>query len=120
MYKLSQDRRGFTLIEIMIVVLIIGILLAIAVPNFITARKTSRTKACVANMKQIESAMEQFAMAKSKAQGDTIAPATDLAPDYIKSVPVCPSTGAAYTGDTTVGGEVTCATHGTVAASKDE
>src|SRR5712692_4475722 len=69
--RVRWSRKGFTLVEIMIVVLIIGILLAIAVPNFIKARESSRAKACVANMKQIESAKEQWAMDNKKVAGDT-------------------------------------------------
>jgi prepilin-type N-terminal cleavage/methylation domain-containing protein len=93
----KKARHGFTLVEIMIVVLIIGILLAIAVPNFIKARESSRTKACVANLKQIDSAKEQWAMDNKKNTGDTPAQA-DLegAAGYIKTFPECPS-GGTYT-----------------------
>jgi prepilin-type N-terminal cleavage/methylation domain-containing protein len=93
----KRAHKGFTLVEIMIVVLIIGILLAIAVPNFIKARETSRAKACVANLKQIESAKEQWAMDNKKTNTDTPA-ATDLygTGKYIKNPPVCPS-GGTYT-----------------------
>ena len=52
------------MIEIMIVVLIIGILLAIAVPNFVRARASSRLKSVVANLKQIDSAVQQWASRK--------------------------------------------------------
>ena len=76
----KKVRHGFTLVEIMIVVLIIGILLAIAVPNFIKARESSRTKACIANLKQIDSAKEQWAMDKNKANGATVSLATACPP----------------------------------------
>jgi prepilin-type N-terminal cleavage/methylation domain-containing protein len=86
--------RAFTLIEIMIVVLIIGILLAIAVPNFVKARENSRKNACISTLKQIEAAKEQWAMDNKKNGTDTPA-ATDLygADKYIKAAPTCPSGG---------------------------
>jgi competence protein ComGC len=81
----------------MIVVLIIGILLAIAVPNFVKARESSRTKSCIANLKQIDSAKEQWAMDNKKNTGDTTALTDLVGPTlYIKSNPECPS-GGTYT-----------------------
>jgi len=81
-----RKTKGFTLVEIMIVVLIIGILMAIAVPNFIKARSNSRLQTVVANLKQIDSAKEQFAMENGKKTGDAVA-STDLNPTYMKSWP---------------------------------
>ncbi|MBL1149879.1 MAG: prepilin-type N-terminal cleavage/methylation domain-containing protein [Armatimonadetes bacterium] len=107
MTRFLKNRRtkGFTLVEIMIVVLIIGILLAIAVPNFIKARETSRTKSCISNLRQIDAAKEQWAMDNKAADGDAVAWA-DIVPDYIKSQPECPSGGTYTVGN--VGTNPTC------------
>jgi len=77
----------------MIVVLIIGILLAIAVPQFVNARTQSQQSTCIANLSQIESAKEEWAM--ETGQASTATPAwTDLTPQYMKTQPNCPSNGA--------------------------
>lgn len=107
--KKHSRNRGFTLVEIMIVVLIIGILMAIAVPNFINARESSRRSSCVANLKQLDSGKEQWAMDSRAAAGASVA-MTDLTPTYIKSEPACPSGGTYTVGN--IGANPTCSTSG--------
>ena len=90
-----RREQGFTLVEIMIVVLIIGILLAIAVPSFMNARERSRANACRSNLRQIQAAKEQWAMATN--QGPTATPGWDaLVPNFLQQQPRCPS-GGTYT-----------------------
>ena len=90
MIKLRE--KGFTLVEIMIVVAIIAILSAIAIPNFMAARSKSRANACKANMRQIDSGIEQYAMDSLKTNGDSCA-MTYIVPTYIKKTPSCQSGG---------------------------
>ena len=100
-------KKGFTLVEIMIVVAIIGLLAAIAIPNFMGARTSARRQACIANLKQIQGAIQIWALDENKADTDTVgAMSATLVPNYIKKVPTCPSNGS-YT-ITTVNADPTC------------
>jgi prepilin-type N-terminal cleavage/methylation domain-containing protein len=64
-FKLKLN-SAFTLVEIMIVVAIIGLLAAIAIPNFVRARQTSQTNACINNLRIIDAAKQQWALEKGQ------------------------------------------------------
>ena len=90
---MKRMMKGFTLVEIMIVVAIIAILAAVAIPNFVKYRKTAQMNACISNLKQIQAACEQCKLA-----GKTVSTANVIGDDkYIKVMPKCPATSAEYT-----------------------
>ena len=111
--KINLTRKsGFTLVEIMIVVAIIALLAAIAIPNFVKARQSSQRSACIANMKQIDGAKATWALEAKKVNSDSPAD-SDLfgATLYIRAKPSCPANGT-YTVDI-VGNKPSCSLAGT-------
>ena len=90
----TSRKSGFTLVEIMIVVAIIGLLAAIAIPNFIKARELSQRNACIANLKQIDGAKQTWAL-ETKQVGTVTPTAAQLygATLYIRDTPTCPAAG---------------------------
>jgi prepilin-type N-terminal cleavage/methylation domain-containing protein len=84
---------GFTLLEMLIVVAVIGLLLALAVPNFLRMRGNAQAKACISNLGEIESAKQIWGLEAGKIDGD-VAATSDLVPTYLKVLPVCPSGGS--------------------------
>ena len=89
-------KKGFTLVEIMIVVAIIAILAAVAIPNFIRYRNDSRTAACIANMKQLQTAAESY-LTKHPGAAPTTEQLCGTGEDkYLKNTPKCPKDNSAY------------------------
>jgi prepilin-type N-terminal cleavage/methylation domain-containing protein len=98
---------GFTLVEIMIVLAIIGLLAAIAIPNFVKSRTLAQQNACIDNLRTIQSAKQVWALEHKKLSSDAVGEVDLVGPLlYVKNRPVCPAGGDYDYG--TVGENVTC------------
>ncbi|MEI7577711.1 MAG: prepilin-type N-terminal cleavage/methylation domain-containing protein [Armatimonadota bacterium] len=87
-------QRAYTLMEIMIAVLIMGVLAAVAIPNFVNARVRARQKTCISNMIQLETAKEQWATENKKSTGDACMLSDIIGPGlHIRTSPSCPAGG---------------------------
>jgi len=99
-------------VEIMIVVAIIGLLAAIAIPNFIKARATSQQNACINNLRQIDGAINEWALETGQSNGNTVT-AVSTVSAYIKLnsnnlVPGCPAGGTYTTSTVGANPQVSC------------
>ena len=105
----TSRKAGFTLVEIMIVVAIIGLLASIAIPNFVKARTTAQMNACISNLRQIDGAVQQWALDTKQADTANVT-AADVLP-YLKNAVTCPSGGKTFADSyllTTVASRPTC------------
>ncbi|HZQ47725.1 MAG TPA: type II secretion system protein [Verrucomicrobiae bacterium] len=105
--KIKTSRKaGFTLVEIMIVVAIIGLLAAIAIPNFVKARTTAQMNACINNLRQIDAAKQQWALERNVSA--TATPLSTSVQPYLGrgnagQLPICPSGGTTFADSYTMG-----------------
>ncbi|MBX3096718.1 MAG: prepilin-type N-terminal cleavage/methylation domain-containing protein [Fimbriimonadaceae bacterium] len=102
-------RRAFTLVEIMIVVVLIGILMAIAVPHWRAVRERSQERACSGSRERIEKSKQQWIIDNGLV-GNSSPTFPDLSPTYLKSIPSCPANGTYTIGDGNT--LVSCSIHG--------
>ena len=102
MKNLTSRESGFTLVEIMIVVAIIGLFTAIAIPNLVQARTPAQRTTCINNLRQINSAVQQWALEQNAGVNATVA-YSDIKP-YLKSSVVCPTGGTSFSDSYVING----------------
>lgn len=109
MKRLRLKRNGFTLIEVMIVACIVGALASLVIPNYFAARNTAMRNRCLANIKQMQDALEiaAFDIGTSTTNLNAAGIQAIVVPDYIRTMPSCPYGNYSTDGD----GIVHCSEH---------
>jgi prepilin-type N-terminal cleavage/methylation domain-containing protein len=90
----NPRKAGFTLVEIMIVVAVIGMLAAIAIPNYVKARTQSQMNTCINNLRQIDGAIQEYALEENLGSSATVSHHSVAA--YLKRNVICPSGGTTF------------------------
>ena len=94
--RTPHTKMGFTLVEIMCVVMVIALLMAMAIPNFLHAREATRSRACTENLRQFQTAKEQWAIV-TRARADATPQRSELVTEFMKgtedTLPGCPGGG---------------------------
>jgi prepilin-type N-terminal cleavage/methylation domain-containing protein len=94
MKNISSRRSGFTLVEIMIVVAIIGLLASIAIPNYVQSRKEAQKHGCINNLQQIEGAIQRWSLEMKRDEGQPVT-YSDIR-GYLQRSVVCPAGGISF------------------------
>lgn len=97
----TSGPAGFTLVEIMIVVAIIGMLATLAIPNYVKSREQAYKTACLNNLRQIDSAIQSWALELKKDSGQAVT--YEDIKDYLKNSVVCPSGGYSFADSYAIG-----------------
>jgi len=106
---LKRFQNGFTIIEIMVVVVLVGLLLGMAVPNYLKSRKESRKQTCIANLWSLNEAVKQWVLENNIVVGASIAGNEDAIYDYLRRKrATCPDAGTYTFGIVGVEPQVEC------------